>query len=172
MDKLQSEVLPIPEENGMCPKIAASVLNRKGYGINMPKAYCLYAVFVSGLQTALARQNKHLAIYEGNELIKGLSQLVKGQNDGFLYLSEYANPAINHYIPFIVEYNELNFYDAHDARLNVYRLRKGSNFADFSNDFHALFPMYQIQQVSLIVPNAGGKRKRRKTKRKTRKQRR
>lgn len=172
MDKLQSEVLPIPEENGMCPKIAASVLNRKGYAINMPNANCLYATFVSGLQTVLAGKNRHVNFYEGLKLNQGIARLVKGENDGFLYLSVKSNPAINHYIPFIVEYNGLNFYDADDGRLNAYRLRKGSNFADFSNDFHTLFPNYVLEQVALIDQNAGGKRKRRKTRRKTRKHRR
>jgi hypothetical protein len=172
MDKLQPIRLPIEEANGMCAKIAATVLNWKGYEIPIPSLNCIYASFVTPLQTVLARKNKHLEFYQGTKLNEGMAKLVKGENDGFLYLSVNSNPHINHYIAFIVESTGLNFYDANDGLLDVYRLRQGAMYTDFNRDLHKFLSNYELQQVVLIVPNAGGKRKRRKTRRKTRKHRR
>lgn len=169
MERIGNEPLPLEEQNDMCPMIAAAVLNKKGYEIPIPKANCMMGVFNSIVTSALQRKGFYMRLYEGNTLAVGKLRLVGKKNDGVLLMRSRSNPKVFHFIAFIVDGLQLKFYDAENARLDVYRLKNRAIATDFDEDFVELFPDYQIVQVSLIEPIQAGKR-RRKTIRKTRKQ--
>ena len=174
MEKVGNEPLPIEEQNDMCPMIAAAVLNKKGYNITIPKANCMMAVFNGFVVSALRRKGLHIKLYEGPDLAMGKIRLVTKKNDGILLLKSRSNPSIFHFIAFIVTGTELKFYDPEAGQLDVYRLKSNASPTDFDDDFIKLFPDYQIVQIQMIEPNAGGRRTRKtkKSRRKTRKHRR
>jgi hypothetical protein len=165
MEKKGEEPLPITEQDDMCPMIAASVLNRKGYDIPIPRANCMMGVFNELIRSALTRKGLYMRFYEGANLAAGKIRLVTKKNDGLLLLRSKKNPNIFHFIAFIVTGSDLKFYDAENGNLNVYILKNNASATDFDEDFIDLFPDYQIVQVSIIEPIQGGKRKRRKTRR-------
>ena len=171
MEKLGNERLPLEEENDMCPMIAAAVLNKKGYEIPIPRANCMMGVFNSIVTSALQRKGFYMRLYEENSLTVGKLRLVGKKNDGVLLMRSRSNPKVFHFIAFIVEGQQLKFYDAENGKLDVYRLKNKASATDFDDDFIELFPDYVIVQVSIIEQMQGGKRKR-KTRRRTRKHRR
>jgi len=172
MEKIREEPLPIPERDNMCPQIAAAVLNKKGYEIPITKPNCAYGSFIGFVESALTRRGLRLVAYEGPiRLAVGKLRLVNKRNDGVLLMRSRSNPRIFHFIAFIVVDGILLFYDADNGKMDVYRLKNNASATDFDEDFIELFPDYQVVQVALIESVIGGKRKR-KTRRKTRKQRR
>jgi hypothetical protein len=170
MERIGTEELPF-EQDSMCPMIAAAVLNKKGYGIPIPKANCMMGAFNGIVESTLRQHGLHLQLYEGYQLTTGKLRLVKKKNDGVLLMRSRSNPSVFHFIAFIVSENELRLYDAENGKMDVYRLKNNASATDFDDDFIEMFPDYVIVQVQLIEPSAGGKRKR-KTRCKTRKHRR
>jgi hypothetical protein len=168
MERIGNEPLPLEEQNDMCPMIAAAVLNKKGYEIPIPKANCMMGAFNSIVTSALHRKGFVMKLYEGTTLAVGKLRLVGKKNDGVLLMRSRSKPKVFHFIAFIVDGPQLKFYDAENAKLDVYRLKNGAIATDFDEDFVGLFPDYQIVQVSIIEGMQGGKRKR-KTRRRTRK---
>lgn len=171
MERIGNEPLPLDEVDDMCPMVAAAVLNKKGYEIPIPKANCMMGVFNSIVTSSLHRKGFVMKLYEGTTLAVGKLRLVGKKNDGVLLLRSRSNPKVFHFIAFIVDGPQLQFYDPDAGQLDVYRLKNGAIATDFDEDFVELFPDYVIVQVSIIERMQGGKRKR-KTRRKTRKHRR
>jgi len=171
MEKIGTEPLPLEEADDMCPMVAAAVLNKKGYDIPIPRANCMMGVFNTIVNSALRRRGLYTAIYEGPRLAAGKMKLVKKLNDGILLMQSRSNSNIFHFIAFIVDGQQVRFYDPDAGQLDVYRLKNNASATNFDDDFVELFPDYQIVQIQMIEPVQGGKRKR-KTRRKTRKHRR
>ena len=171
MDQPKKEPLPIPEENGMCGKIAATVLNKKGYNIPVPsKPGCLFASFFVFVQNGITNLNNGTTtiVAEGDKLPAAKQQLARKTNDGVVLMEDKSNRKVNHFIPFIVEKGILNFYDADNGYMNVYRVEPTANAVDIDTSFDQYFPQYKVVSILFIVPPSGG-RKTRRRKRKTRK---
>jgi hypothetical protein len=182
MDKITSQPFPpgIREERGICGKVAAFVLNKKGYNIPIPSnPACSFALFRTFLESALTKENSGntLQFEEGVQLMAGKLKLVMKKNDGILLMVNKSDPNKLHFIAFIVENGQLQLYNANNGQLDVYRLRETATATEFDESFSQFFPQYEIVNITFIIrPGMGGRRrktlKRKTRRRKTRKSRR
>jgi hypothetical protein len=171
MDEPRKETLPFPEENGMCGKFAAAILNKKGYNIPVPTvSACLFPLFATFVQIGINRlQNgTTVLLLEDAKLPAGKQKLALKKNDGVVLMEKKADKKTNHFIPFIVENGVLNFYNAFNGYSDVYRVDPTADASDIDMSFEKFFPTYVVVAILFIVPPSGGRRTRRR-KRRTRK---
>lgn len=161
MEKQSTIPLPIAEEDDMCPKVAMYVLRKKYPNLPDTRSNCPLGQFILFVNYGLRQYNLGLKIYEKPlDMASAKLKLVTKKYDGVLLLRDKTKPEVFHFIAFIVQNNEVLFYDADEGRLITYRLKQGATPYDFEASFSAFFPEYNIVQIDLIEPSRmqGGKR--------------